>query len=240
MRNFESPSSSEREIRDFNGDEYETLFLAVMSVGWSSETYLDARRREEDERASFGKYTDQVIERWFEDHVDSGLPTFEQWKREPSAKKREILLEWLADRQPQEQEPLGEKLHHLVALALGLQEDGENELKICSAAHSPADTLYGVDGFFKFNGQVVTFDLTANVEKFGSGVRADKADEIIACLPTDEECLRRAAKNIAHVLKFKIKRVEAEKNSGRQGPTARDLEERKQRLAGGWKRRPLV
>lgn len=224
-------SFSGLETANFSGQEYEDLFLTTMDVGWDTKAFLDAREREEAEQAPFGKYTDPIIKNWFDEHTDSGLLSFEEWKRLSSSDKKRVLLEWLGEKQPETQPDLGEKLHDLVAKELELKPGEVGNLKLCSAAHSPADTLYGVDGFFQYADQTVTFDLTANVEKSDSGVKYGKADEVISCAPDDENCLRQAARGIAHELRSKIERAEANRRQGARDPRLASQEERDKAIA---------
>jgi hypothetical protein len=56
------------------------------------------------------------------------------------------------------------------SIALKLEEtigefDWEKELRFFSAIGSPLDVFHGIDGWFEFQGRVVTFDLTANTAK---------------------------------------------------------------------------
>jgi hypothetical protein len=224
-------SFSGLETADFSGQEYEGLFLAAMDVGWDAQAFLKAKEREEAERMPFGTYTDPIMKSWFAEHASSGLPSFEEWGRLPSVDKKQVLLEWLAEKQLDTQPDLGEKLRELVAKELDLAPEEGLTLKLCSAAHSPADTLYGVDGFFRYADQTVTFDLTANADKFTSGVKYGKADEVIACAPEDENCLRQAARGIAHELRFKIERAEADRHQGARDPRLASQEERDKAIA---------
>lgn len=216
---------------EFSGSEYEEKFVATLEVRWDPHSYLSAREREANERRPFGSYTDQIIREWFEAQADSGLPSFESWKKLPPSGKRQVILDWVATHQPESYHTPGENLRRLVAEELGLNDNEVPELLLCSAAHSPADTLYGIDGFLKFRGQVVTFDLTVNPDKTDSGVRHDKADEVISCSPSDDECLRQAARGIAHEFKSRLERARADQKAAGHGPTDKDWEERQRRLA---------
>jgi hypothetical protein len=216
---------------EFSGSEYEEQFVAALEVHWDAHSYLSAREQEESEHRPFGSYTDPIIREWFQTQADSGLPSFESWKKLTPSGKRQVILDWVATHQPESHHVPGENLHHLVAEELGLNDNESAELLLCSAAHSPADTLYGIDGFLKFRGQVVTFDLTANPDKTNSGVRFDKADELISCSPSDGECLRQAAQGIAHEFKSRLERAQADQKAAGHGPTDKDWEERQHRLA---------
>lgn len=54
-------------------------------------------------------------------------------------------------------------LFSLVALKLGL--DDWSELKLYGAVGTPLDIFHGVDGFFEYNGEIFTIDLTLNQHK---------------------------------------------------------------------------
>lgn len=70
-------------------------------------------------------------------------------------------------------------LHSEVALALELED--WQELRLYSSVNSPLDYFHGVDGFFEFRGQVVTIDVTTNSRKVTA-----KADFVIHPADLDE------------------------------------------------------
>src|SRR3989344_3849196 len=83
-------------------------------------------------------------------------------------------------------------LHSEVALALELED--WQELRLYSSVNSPLDYFHGVDGFFEFQGQVITIDVTTNSRKVTA-----KADFVIH--PTDlDENRPVVAKMIARAL----------------------------------------
>jgi hypothetical protein len=60
-------------------------------------------------------------------------------------------------------------LHYFVFEAMGIEEI--ESLKLYTALNTPLDYYHGVDCFFEFNGEVVTIDLTLNLNK--PDVKAD-------------------------------------------------------------------
>ncbi len=224
-------SFPELEIKDFSGQEYEELFVTTMNVGWDADAFLNARKREDLEKVPFGTYTDPIIKDWFDEQADPDLPSFDKWKKLSSLGKKQTLLDWLMTKQPEGRPDLGTTLRNLVAEELNLEPGEVEKLKLYSSTHSPIDTLYGVDGFFRYQNQTATFDLTTNPEKFDSGVKYGKADEVISCAPWDEGCLRKAARGLAHEIRAKIERVEADQRQGARDPRLASQEERDRAIA---------
>ena len=76
----------------------------------------------------------------------------------------------------------GSDLHANVALALGL--DDWFELSLYTAVNSPLDLFHGVDGWFEFNGRIVTLDLTRNPTKTSSNadiiIQESELDDLVS------------------------------------------------------------
>jgi hypothetical protein len=74
-------------------------------------------------------------------------------------------LEEVKENQPYDpHHPTGEaaEFHRAVASAMGVDPE---ELELYTAVGSTLDRFHGVDGFFSFNGIIVTVDVTANPHK---------------------------------------------------------------------------
>ncbi len=71
-------------------------------------------------------------------------------------------------------------LHTQVAMALELEN--WDELRLFSALRTPLDIFHGVDAFFEWQGRVVTLDLTCNQKKDGY-----KADLMIRPEDSDDD-----------------------------------------------------
>ena len=82
-------------------------------------------------------------------------------------------------------------LHALVAIDLDLEDF--DELKLYNALDTPMDYFHGVDCFFEFEGEIVTIDLTVNPSKI-----TYKADLVLH--PDDLE--KKGIKNIAHLISY--------------------------------------
>jgi len=76
----------------------------------------------------------------------------------------------------------GSDIHASVALALGL--DDWFELALYTALNSPLDLFHGVDGWFEFNGRIVTLDLTRNPTKTSSNadiiIQESELDDLVS------------------------------------------------------------
>ncbi|MDE1974947.1 MAG: hypothetical protein KGI49_00310 [Patescibacteria group bacterium] len=74
-------------------------------------------------------------------------------------------IEEVKENQPYDpHHPTGEagSFHDAVAEAMGIEPD---QLEMYTAVGSALDRFHGVDGFFEFNGIVITVDVTANEHK---------------------------------------------------------------------------
>ena len=231
-------------ISEMTGEEYESAVAYVLEVGWDKYDYLAAREKEDDERVAPHTFTDPVLKKWFDRwSEDKRLPSFTEWRRLPAAEQRRSLLEWAASKQQADWRPESAltEIEPDPELQPGYHLPPEEaiDLEMTITAGSPADVLYGADGYFKFEGRVVTYDLTANEEKEKQGVKLNKADEVIRCELKDLDCWRQAGQRIARVFDFQAEQ-EAARRPARQGPTEADVRERERRLKQGVKARRVA
>ena len=89
-------------------------------------------------------------------------------------------------------------LHALVAIDLDLEDF--DELKLYNALNTPMDYFHGVDCFFEFLGEIVTIDLTINPEKIFY-----KADLVVHPDDLEEEGIKNIAYLISHIFQKRDK-----------------------------------
>ncbi len=113
---------------------------------------------------------------------------------------REVMCHQPADPTDPENRAAND-LHFFVADALG--EEDLSQLQLHTAVGSPLDRYHSVDGFFFWNGAVVTIDLTCNGKK--EVYRADfvlhEEELYTEDGQVNQEALERRASSIAHLLK---------------------------------------
>ena len=86
--------------------------------------------------------------------------------------------------------PTGEAavFHEAVALAMGIRPE---DLELYTAIGSTLDRFHGIDGFFSFDGIIVTLDITANMSKDEYKAR------VIVTIKDAENGYKQAAEEIA-------------------------------------------
>jgi hypothetical protein len=201
----------------YTGKQFEEELLAEVTCGWDGEGWIKADKDQKD----------KIVASWLHENIPD--VSEKQWRYMRPEEKRDVIVGWAKEHQPENWDPgspykfkeartdenkdpqIDNKvmlnLHDLLAEELGLED--YNELKLCTTLHTPADTLYGIDGFFEWKGTVFTIDLTVNQSKAESGVGLEKADWVLTLNdPEDESELQEKAKRMADSLKLKIKMAE--------------------------------
>lgn len=209
----------------YTGKQFEEELLAEVTCGWKGEEWIQADSKNKNE----------IMAGWLKEHLPD--ITEKQWRFMRPEERRDHILNWAKDHQPEHWNPSdplrykdlkpGEEekepqidnktmanLHTFVAESLGLED--YDELKLCTTLHTPADTLYGIDGFFEWKGIVFSIDVTVNQSKIDNGVALEKADWVLALNnPEDEQELEDQAKRIARSMKLKIEMTERRKGQQR-------------------------
>jgi len=199
---YENPNfKKEQMIGDNESDEIlikgkvlEKEMFEPFMPGWDGDTWIELRKMDEKDR---GHRAGEMIENWLT--VNNIMPVSE-WRKISPEKKKMIIFDWVRKHEPLNWNPsepvrveaklannnekvlvvmnrMADDLHVEVAdklEKLGLENYGE--LKFYTALGTPADTLYGSDGFMDFGDVTITIDITANKEKEKYGL--GKADII--------------------------------------------------------------
>jgi len=193
---FESFDHKPNRLDSSYGQKYEALFAKPIQCDWDAEKYIETRKKDSTE-------SHKMVEDWIDHHVMTLL----NGKVSPQVQDRKEFLSGFKKHQPEDWNPtdpplietefagehikstLPTDLHAACAEALGLED--YSELKLFTAANTPADTLYGVDLILEYGGSRLLIDVATNVSnkewKLNS---SDKADYILR-MGYDEEGRRR-------------------------------------------------
>lgn len=92
---------------------------------------------------------------------------------------------------------IARQFRNSVVKSMGLSEREQREVRLYTAVHTPFDVFHGVDGWFEFNGIVVTIDVTTNSHKDSC-----KADVLITANDLgDDDCISQSkALEVAQLL----------------------------------------
>ncbi|GEM_PF-6277062 len=193
------------------GKRLEAQLFKELECGWDGEKWVE-----------LAKHNHREAQKVFNDWVNHNS----------TGKVEAALIDWVKEHQPEGWDPheppvikFVEKkgsavrdvrseapgnLHYFVMEQLGVDDLGE--LAFYTSAGTPLDTLYGIDGFFEWQGMRVTLDITKNRDKLEYGRAQKKANVIFTLNDVDEDGwfqkipesdLRLAAMKIADEFKFK-------------------------------------
>jgi hypothetical protein len=199
------------QMSGYTGRGFEREVLATIRCGWEGSDWV---KKEKDEK-------NVVLMKWIEDNIPD--ITEREWRKSSPEERRAVLLEWAKNHQPEKWDPsnpillrentdrgenlvdnkIAANLHAFVADALGLEN--YDDLKFYTTLETPADTLYGIDGYFEYKGQTFSIDLTMNQSKAEYGLNLDKADYVVTLKdPGDEAEQEEVGKRIARAFKLKM------------------------------------
>ncbi len=204
----------------YTGEQFEREFLATIFCGWNGAEWV---RKDSVEK-------NEIVEEWVRSNLCN--VDLKDWRRSNFEQRKNYIIDWIKVNQPENWNPsnplhfkeergakgellvdnkISSDLHSAVAEGLSLED--YDALKFYTATHTPADTLYGIDCFFEYEGIILTIDLTINDSKIESGTGVEKADWIVTLKDiSDAQSIEAIGKKIANAIKFEIRKLEQRKN----------------------------